>query len=256
MTAGTSPAARDAASRDAASRDAADRDAADRDAADRDAATGQELPSWSSVLAVVAHPDDESFGLGAIIDEMTRAGSRVHVLCFTHGEASTLNETGQDLHAARSRELLQAGAELGIASADLLGYRDGQLAAVPGAELSARVLAAARRGRPDGLLVFDETGITGHPDHRAATAAAVQAARSCGLPVLAWAIPDAVAATLRAETGQPFAGQPPDRMDLRVRVSRQAQRRAALAHASQVSPDAVLWRRLRLLGDHEHLRWL
>ena len=49
------------------------------------------LPPWPAVLAVVAHPDDESFGLGAIIDKMTSAGAAVHVLCYTRGEASTLN---------------------------------------------------------------------------------------------------------------------------------------------------------------------
>ena len=50
------------------------------------------LPVWESVLAVVAHPDDESFGLGAIIDRMTSGGASVHVLCYTRGEASTLNQ--------------------------------------------------------------------------------------------------------------------------------------------------------------------
>lgn len=217
---------------------------------------GAELPAWPRVLAVVAHPDDESFGLGAVIDHMTRAGASVRVLCFTHGEASTLNETRACLHAVRGRELRQAAAELGIAAVDLLDYRDGRLRAVPAAELAARVLAAADLHRPDALLVFDDTGITGHPDHMAATAAAVRAARSRGLPVLGWALPAAVAARLREETGEPFAGQAPGMIDLRIRVSRKAQRRAALAHTSQISPTAVLWRRLQLLGDHEHLRWL
>ena len=31
---------------------------------------------------------------------------------------------------------------------------------------------------------------------------------------------------------------------------------AALMHASQISPAAVLWRRLQLQGGCEHLRWL
>jgi hypothetical protein len=39
-------------------------------------------------------------------------------------------------------------------------------------------------------------------------------------------------------------------------VDRSTQRRAAAEHASQVAPTSVLWRRLELLGDHEHLRWL
>jgi N-acetylglucosamine malate deacetylase 2 len=216
----------------------------------------QQLPAWQSVLVVIAHPDDESFGLGAIIHQMTRAGASVHITCFTHGEASTLNETGTNLHAARCQELALASSELGIATVDLLGYRDGKLRAVPAGELAGRVLSAIRHHDPDGLLVFDDTGITGHPDHRAATAAALEAARPQGLPVLAWTLPDHVASQLRDETGQPFTGQAPHLIDVRVQVTRQAQHRASLAHASQVSPSAVLWRRLHLLGDHEHLRWL
>jgi N-acetylglucosamine malate deacetylase 2 len=217
---------------------------------------GRQLPPWAAALVVIAHPDDESFGLGAVIDQLTTAGTAVHVLCYTHGEASTLNETCADLHSAREDELRQAGAELGVASVTLLDYPDGGLAGVAACELAALAADAAVRGAAEGLLVFDDTGITGHPDHRAATAAAVLAGRRAGLPVLAWALPAAVAGQLAAETGQGFAGQPPGLLDLCVRVSRTRQRRAALLHASQISPAAVLWRRLQLQGDCEHLRWL
>ena len=40
------------------------------------------------------------------------------------------------------------------------------------------------------------------------------------------------------------------------RLDRARQRRAALLHASQISPTAVLWRQLQLQGDCEHLRWI
>ncbi len=214
------------------------------------------LPDWPSVLAVVAHPDDESFGLGALIDALTMAGTRVHILCYTHGEASTLNETRADLHAAREAEFRAAGTELGAASVTLLDYPDGRLGQVEPAELAAHVASATARNAVSGLLVFDDTGITGHPDHRAATAAAVLASQRDRLPVLAWALPDAVAAQLTAETGQRFAGRPEPMLDLCVRVDRRRQRRAAQLHASQISPGAVLWRRLQLQGECEHLRWL
>jgi LmbE family N-acetylglucosaminyl deacetylase len=214
------------------------------------------LPAWPAVLAVVAHPDDESFGLGAIIDRMTSARAAVHVLCYTRGEASTLNQTGADLLSQRARELRQAGAALGVSTVALLDYPDGQLAAVPAGELAAHVTGLAARYHPGGLLVFDDTGVTGHPDHQAATAAAVLAAAPPSLPVLAWALPAGIAGRLRAETGQPFAGQPPGRLDFAVRVSRARQRHAALLHASQVSSGSPLWRRLELQGDIEHLRWL
>ena len=217
---------------------------------------GRALPAWRSVLAVVAHPDDESFGLGAVIDAMTSAGATVHILCFTRGEASTLNERNADLAAARAEELLQASAELGVASCTLLDYPDGGLATVPPAELQAHVIGLAGRYGADGLLAFDDTGITGHRDHQAATAAAVDAARAAGLAVLAWTLPAAIAARLQADTGAPFAGRPADQVDICIRVSRTRQRRAALLHASQISPSAVLWRRLQLQGDSEHLRWI
>jgi N-acetylglucosamine malate deacetylase 2 len=217
---------------------------------------GRRLPGWAKVLVVIAHPDDESFGLGAIISQMTAAGAGAHILCYTHGEASTLNQNGADLDREREAELRHASTELGAASVTLLDYPDGKLATVPQPELAAHALRLAAGYRPDGLLVFDAAGITGHPDHQAATGAAVQAATAAGLPVLAWALPAAIAGRLRAETGQPFAGQPPGRLDLCIRVDRTRQRRAAHAHASQISPSAVIWRRLQLQGDTEHLRWL
>jgi N-acetylglucosamine malate deacetylase 2 len=217
---------------------------------------GRRLPGWANVLAVVAHPDDESFGLGAIIAQMTGTGAAVHILCYTHGEASTLNQNRTDLDTEREAELRHASARLGAATVTLLGYPDGGLAAIAPAALAAHALGLSARHRPDGLLVFDDTGITSHPDHQAATRAAVLAATAAGLPVLAWALPAAVADRLRAETGQPFTGQPPGHLDLCVRVDRIRQRRAALAHASQISPSAVVWRRWQLQGDREHLRWL
>ena len=214
------------------------------------------LPGWRSALVVVAHPDDEAFGLGALIAGLAASGTAVHVLCFTRGEASTLNENDSDLHQARARELRQASSALGVTAVTLLDHPDGGLASIPPPELAAHVTRLAGCHRADGLLVFDDTGITCHPDHQAATRAAVHAAGAAGLPVLAWVLPDAIAGRLREETGGAFAGQPACRIDLCVRVSRAAQRRAALLHASQISPTAVLWRRLQLQGDCEHLRWL
>ena len=217
---------------------------------------GRLLPTWPAALAVIAHPDDESFGLGAVIGQLAAAGAAVHILCYSHGEASTLNETRADLRRARAEELQQAAAELGAVSVTLLDYPDGGLVNVPPAELATHAAAVAARYGVSGLLAFDDTGITRHPDHRAATGAAVLTGRQTGLPVLAWALSEAVAGRLTAETGQDFAGEPPGQMDLCVRVSRNRQRRAALLHTSQISPDAVLWRRLQLQGDCEYLRWL
>ena len=134
----------------------------------REGEAGAMLPAWPSALVVIAHPDDESFGLGAVIDQLAAAGAAVHILCYTHGGASTLNQTHADLHRARGTELREAAAELGAAGVTLLDYPDGGLAGIPAAELAGHVTDGAARAAASGVLVFDDTGVTGHPDHRAA----------------------------------------------------------------------------------------
>ena len=214
------------------------------------------LPAWTSVLAVVAHPDDESFGLGALLDAFVSAGARADVLCLTHGEASTLHGAPGDLASLRGAELAAAADMLGVTSTTLQDHPDGSLSEVPGTMLTAEVVAAARHSHADGLLVFDAAGVTGHPDHMAATSAGLLAAEVLNLPVLGWTLPEGVAATLNRELGSGFVGHRDQDIDLHVRVDRLRQRLASRAHVSQALPSSVLWRRLELLGDAESLRWL
>lgn len=210
----------------------------------------------SAVLAVVAHPDDESFGLGAVLDWFTRRGVPVGVLCFTHGEASTLHAGPGDLATVRTAELRVAAGILGVSPVRLLDYPDGRLGQTTVAELAGHVIRLIDEGNPSHLLVFDEGGITGHPDHQAATAAALVAARSTRRPVLAWAVPEPVADQLNAEFGTAFRGRPAAQLGERLVVSRVRQRRAIAAHTSQSHTNPVLHQRIALLGDHEHLRLL
>jgi LmbE family N-acetylglucosaminyl deacetylase len=153
-------------------------------------------PRLARVLAVCAHPDDESFGLGAILAALASAGTAGHMLCFTHGEASTPGPGPAGLRRIRASELAAAAAMLGMAGTTLLDYPDGGPASIPVATLAAHVHQHVRLARPDALLVFDEGGITGHPDHCQATTAALSAAAQPDLPAIAWAIPDQVAALL------------------------------------------------------------
>jgi LmbE family N-acetylglucosaminyl deacetylase/uncharacterized OsmC-like protein len=214
------------------------------------------LPGWSSVLAVVAHPDDESFGLGAILDAFARSGAAVSVLCLTRGEASTARGIGGDRQALRALELQRAAAVLGLSSTFLSDHPDGALGQVSHTVLVQEVSEAAAKASVDGLVVFDPSGVTGHPDHKAASWAALDAATTLGLPVLGWTLPQRVAEQLNEELGTRFVGHERSEIDLTVSVDRDRQRAASLAHASQAVPTSVLWRRLELLGDVEHLRRL
>ncbi len=215
--------------------------------------TPDPLRNVTGVLAVVAHPDDESFGLGAVLSELAVRGARTSLICFTHGEASTLHGTPGDLSVVRSKELTSAGAELGLSRVELSDHPDGRLDTVPVDLLTGHVLRVIGEEHPSHLLVFDADGVTGHPDHRHATGAALTAARIVGLPVLSWVLPRAVAWQLNAELGTCFTGRDPADGVITLAVSRKRQWRAISCHRSQSYDNPVLRRRLELLADREYL---
>lgn len=209
----------------------------------------------ASVLAVVAHPDDESFGLGALLSDAAKSGARAGVLCLTHGEASTLHGVDGDLRSIREHELRSAANRLGLCWVRLLDHPDGQLAGLA-STLVDDVAQAAATFSPDVLLVFDPSGITGHPDHQAATRAAVAVGRRLGIAVVAWTLPQHVVDTMTAEGMTGFVGHPSTVTTLTVTVDRSAQLDAVHEHPSQALPGSPLWRRLELQGDREQVRFL
>ena len=212
------------------------------------------LPAWRSVLAVVAHPDDEAVGLGAVLDLFASRGAEVSVLCLTPGESYSPSPVSGDLLPLRRSELAAAAQVLGIAHAHLHAYVVGHLDAVPQQTLVDEVVLAIDTWRPEGLVVFDVDGVNGKPDHKATTRAALGAAARRGLSVLGWGIPADVAQTLNDELGLPTFSA--SKETFAVPVSRDRQRMATLAYAHESSPSTLVWRRLELLGDVEHLRWL
>lgn len=209
------------------------------------------LAGYASFGIVCAHPDDESFGLGAVIATLVDGGASAALACLTRGESSTLG-TGTHLPELRTRELGQAAEVLGITTVKAFDHPDGRLAEVDLAQLVTDVRGVVTDG--EALLTFDHGGITGHPDHRRATDAAVAAGRQLGVPVFGWALPEDVAVSLRHEFGAPFVGRPSDDLRHRIVVDRARQRRAMACHASQDNP--VPHRRIELQGPLEHLRVL
>ena len=214
------------------------------------------LPSFATALAVFAHPDDESFGLGAVLAKLVEAGTQTAAVCFTHGEASTLNDGETDLGPVRSRELADAASFLGLVHSELLDFRDGHLNVASVDELAAHVVRAAQHIDADVLITFDEGGITGHSDHRRATESALRAANQLHVGVLGWAVAVHVAGALNDELGTHFVGRSLNELDFLIPVDRVRQCGAIACHRSQAAANPVLWRRLELSGPSEPLRWL
>ncbi len=131
---------------------------------------GRPMLDWEPVvLAVFAHPDDETFRCGGTLALLARQGVRVQVLTATRGQAGSCGDpplcTPEELPAMREQELRSACAALGIEPPRLLDYRDGALAEVDEEEAVEQVLAVIRELRPQVLLTWPPDGLSGHPDH-------------------------------------------------------------------------------------------
>ncbi|HEV2760574.1 MAG TPA: PIG-L family deacetylase [Acidimicrobiales bacterium] len=86
------------------------------------------MTAGTDLLCTVAHPDDESFGLGSLLAGAVAAGARVVLVCATRGEAGEdhtgAGRTGDVLGEVREQELRTAAAELGVAEVEVLGFAD------------------------------------------------------------------------------------------------------------------------------------
>jgi LmbE family N-acetylglucosaminyl deacetylase len=134
-----------------------------------------------TVLAVLAHPDDESFGLGGTLALYASKGYDVYYVCATRGEAGTVDEEHlkgfKDTAEMRTDELMRAAKELGLKDVFFLGYRDSGMPGMeanqhPDAQINAsvdevagRVVKYIRDLKPEVVLTFDPIGGYKHPDH-------------------------------------------------------------------------------------------
>jgi LmbE family N-acetylglucosaminyl deacetylase len=123
----------------------------------------------SGLLAVFAHPDDESMGAAGLLCRHTRAGVPVHLICATRGALGWMGKPAgarpEDLPEIRTGELEQAAQVLGLAGVTLWDYPDGGVEASDQAEITSRLLDEIRRFRPDAIVGWGPDGGYGHPDH-------------------------------------------------------------------------------------------
>jgi LmbE family N-acetylglucosaminyl deacetylase len=139
------------------------------------------------LLAVVAHPDDESLALGGILARYAAEGVETSLVTATRGQRGWFGPPDENpgldaLGRIREGELREAAKVLGISDLVLLDYVDGDVADADEAVLLRQIAAEIRRIRPDVVVTFDHNGIYGHPDHIAVTRAATAAIVAAGDP--------------------------------------------------------------------------
>ena len=149
-------------------------------------------PSNKTLLATMAHPDDETFGVGGTLAFYAQQGVDVHVLCATNGEEGTVSEEDLGTYSSiaelrTEKELRCATDKLGVSGLHLLGYRDSGmygstsndnpdcLNQAPIEEVARRIATTIRQVQPQVVITHDPNGNYFHPDHIAVHRATVRA---------------------------------------------------------------------------------
>ena len=137
-----------------------------------------------TLLAVHAHPDDESISTGGVLAKYAAKGFRTVLAYGTAGEAGDIlnpefvaPKHGLDIKEIRSIELAAAVKVLSVGAVYFLGYRDSGMAGSPEnghpqafaqadiREATARLVEIIRRVRPQVIVTYNEKGTYLHPDH-------------------------------------------------------------------------------------------
>jgi LmbE family N-acetylglucosaminyl deacetylase len=129
------------------------------------------------LMAVLAHPDDESLGFGGTLASYAGAGVETSLVMATRGEAGRCGEhrRGSPGHPGpealarmREQELRAAAAILGIGDIAFLGYRDQELDRADPHQAIARIVHELRRTRPDVVLTA-AVAVAGDPTFASGT---------------------------------------------------------------------------------------
>jgi N-acetyl-1-D-myo-inositol-2-amino-2-deoxy-alpha-D-glucopyranoside deacetylase len=144
-----------------------------------------------TLLFVGAHPDDETFSIGATLAQYAAAGVKVYYACATRGEAGTVEPEKMKGFATigemRWAELTCAAKVLGLTDIIYLGYRDSgmtgsednkhpeALVQAPVEQVAGRIVKVIRELKPQVIITSDPIGGYRHPDHIAVHNATVKA---------------------------------------------------------------------------------
>lgn len=149
-----------------------------------------------SLMAIFAHPDDESYGVAGTLATYAARGVDVRLVCATKGEAGMISNPAlayrDNLGAVREEELRNACRVMGIHQPNMMGYRDSGMAgtkenhdpqslnmAAP-ERVIGKLVYLIRELRPDVILTFDHEGVYGHPDHAAMSKYTEEAFQAAG----------------------------------------------------------------------------
>jgi LmbE family N-acetylglucosaminyl deacetylase len=154
----------------------------------------------ATVVFFHAHPDDECILTGGTMAKLAAAGHRVVQVSATRGEhgevADGVLAPGETLGEHRTAELMAAAEALGVARLAFLGFVDSGMMGTPENDAkesfwqadvndaAARLAELLTEEQAGVLVVYDDHGGYGHPDHIQVHRVGVRAAELAGTPLV------------------------------------------------------------------------
>ena len=122
-----------------------------------------------TLLAIFAHPDDESIMMGGTLAHYARRGVSVNLLCATRGEWGNISDdllaTQENLGEVREKELENACEILGVNLLGFLDCPDSNINNTDWTLIEEKIVRTIRSLRPQVIVTFGLDGLYGHPDH-------------------------------------------------------------------------------------------
>ena len=150
----------------------------------------------ATIVSLHAHPDDETIVTGGAIARYAAQGHRVVLVFATKGEHGEVPDgfldDGETLWQRREKEVAASADILGVARVAYLGYVDSGMMGTPENDLpesfwqadveeaATRFAELLREEAADVVIVYDENGNYGHPDHIQVHRVGVRAAELAG----------------------------------------------------------------------------
>ena len=139
-----------------------------------------EIGIHERALVVTAHPDDVDFGAAGTVARLVGAGTEVHYLVLTDGDAGGFDPAVDRslIPGIRRAEQISAASKVGVKDVEFLGYPDGRLEVT--FALRRQIARKIREVRPS-LVISNspERDLTrifaSHPDHLASGEATISA---------------------------------------------------------------------------------
>ena len=134
-----------------------------------------------SAMAIVAHPDDIDFSCAGTLARWAKAGARISYVLCTSGDVGIADPGMTREKAIKIREAEQNEAARIAGATEVIYLREPDGMLVASLELRKKLVREIRRFRPEVVITGDPTRVwsgdsyINHPDHRAASAAALDA---------------------------------------------------------------------------------